>query len=79
MSTELWIDPHTRRVVHFSPVTEPAPTRVTQITNRGVVTHELDGLPKERFEGPLPPAMLPQVCWLYRLEHGRLDLAAALD
>ena len=79
MTTKLWIDPKTQRVVHFAPASQPVPSRVTQITTRGVVTYDVAQLSSQIFNGALPPAMLPQVCWLCRPEDGRRHLAAALD
>ena len=79
MTTNLWIDPQTQPVVHFAPASQSVPSRVTKITSRGVVTYDLAQLSSQIFNGALPPALLPQVCWLCRPEDGRRHLAAALD
>jgi hypothetical protein len=78
MKTTLWTDPLTGRVAYFSSVGQPTPAVVSTITATGVQRHVLADLDQQVLDGPLPPPMLPQVCWLYRWQGSGLEFAPQL-
>jgi hypothetical protein len=63
------------RVVFFTPSQHPALSLVALVTPKGRTSYEIAQLPKHEYDGVLPPAMLPSVCWLYRLVEGQIRFA----
>ena len=78
-ATMLWTDPDSGRVAHFAAAGQPAPARVTLVTPAGRLHYELSDLRQLSFPGVLPPEMLPQVCWMFRLRGEQLEFAPQMD